>query len=106
MFGTPPDAPPPAPPPRERRAFDSPRVILAAVVVVAIIGALLWLSGRTAEVPPLFSDVLGYTLYSVDLAILAALSFVLARNLWKVWVDGRRGLPFARFRGRLVTALL
>src|SRR5579862_303687 len=99
-------SPPPDPVPQRRRALDNPRVIVAAVVVVGAIGALIWLSNRTTDLPPLLTGPLVYTLYSVDLAILAALSFVLARNLFKVWVEQRGAAPFERFRGKLVTALL
>ena len=35
-----------------------------------------------------------------------ALFFVLARNLLKLWVEQRQAAPFARFRAKLVAALL
>ena len=38
--------------------------------------------------------------------ILVALAFVLARNIVKLVVERRRGLPFARFRAKLVAVLL
>src|SRR4029078_6764938 len=38
--------------------------------------------------------------------MLAALVFVLARNIIKLVVERRRALPFARFRAKLVAVLL
>ena len=38
--------------------------------------------------------------------MLVALVFVLARNIVKLIVERRRGLPFARFRAKLVALLL
>ena len=40
------------------------------------------------------------------LTMLVALAFVLARNIVKLVVERRRGLPFSRFRAKLVLALL
>ena len=63
--------------------------------------------GRTSEIAPqLLTDVLLYPLLAVDLALLAALGLVLARNLLKLWVEQRQAAPFARFRAKLVAALL
>jgi len=45
-------------------------------------------------------------LFAVDVALLLALFFVLARNLLKLWVEQRQAAPFARFRAKLVGALL
>src|SRR5262249_7113866 len=95
---------------RPRRALDNPRLIVAVVgMLLLMLAALVWLSERTGTgeiVSPLLSDVLLYVLYAVDLTILAALLFVLARNLVKLWVEQRRAAPFARFRAKLVGALL
>jgi len=95
---------------RPRRALDNPRLIVVVVgMLLLMLAALVWLSERTGTgeiVSPLLSDVLLYVLYAVDLTILAALLFVLARNLVKLWVEQRRAAPFARFRAKLVGALL
>ena len=119
LLRDPPVEPVPAPEPRierrrpahsGRRVLDNPRVIgAAALLLVAVLVGLAWLSERTGTgeiVTPLLSDVLLYVLYAVDLTILAALLFVLARNLLKLWVEQRRAAPFARFRAKLVGALL
>jgi two-component system nitrogen regulation sensor histidine kinase NtrY len=91
-----------------RRALDNPRVlIVAALLLIAMLGGLFWLSERTTEIAlPLLTDVILYALLAVDVALLVALFFVLARNLLKLWVEQRRAAPFARFRAKLVAALL
>ena len=38
--------------------------------------------------------------------MLVVLVFVLARNIVKLVVERRRGLPFSRFRAKLVLAML
>src|SRR5437870_4661340 len=92
-----------------KRFLDNPRVIATAVaLLIGLLAGLGWLSERTGTgeiVSPLLSDVLLYVLYAVDLTILAALVFVLARNLVKVWVEQRRAAPFARLRPQLVGPL-
>ncbi len=56
--------------------------------------------------PDFLTEVVLYALSAADLTILVALVFVLARNIIKLLVERRRGLPFARFRAKLVLALL
>jgi two-component system nitrogen regulation sensor histidine kinase NtrY len=78
-----------------------------ALLLVGILAGLFWLSSRTAEIEPqLVNDVVLTALFSVNLALLIALVFVLARNLVKLWVEQRRAAPFAKFRTKLVGALL
>ena len=91
-----------------RRLLDRPRVLaVAALVLVGLMAGLFWLADRTSDLAPQFlTDVLLYGLLAVDLLLLAALSFVLVRNLLKLWVEQRRAAPFARFRAKLVAALL
>jgi two-component system nitrogen regulation sensor histidine kinase NtrY len=99
-------APPAAP---ERRPFrDNPRLILAGIVSLLLsLAAIIRLSDRTTQLNPDFlSEVVLYALSIVDVTMLLALGFVLARNLIKLVVERRRGLPFSRFRLKLVAALL
>lgn len=93
---------------RPRRLLDRSRLLVAAVVVlIGLMAGLFWLADRTDELAPQFlTDVLLYGLLAVDLLLLAALFFVLVRNLLKLWVEQRRAAPFARFRAKLVAALL
>ena len=95
-------------PDARRRFLDNPRVLtVAAVLLVGVLAGLFWLSGQTVNIAPQqLSAVLLYTLLPVNLVLLLALVFVLGRNLWKVWVEQRQARPFARFRAKLVGALL
>jgi two-component system nitrogen regulation sensor histidine kinase NtrY len=100
---------PARPAPVERRPFrDNPRLILLgiAVLLVALV-AMVTLADRSAEMNPDFlTEVVLYALSAADLTMLVALVFVLARNVVKLAVERRRGLPFSRFRAKLVLALL
>jgi len=98
--------PPPAP---DRRPFrDNPRLILAGIVLLLVsLAAIIRLSDRTTRLNPDFlSEVVLYALSIVDVTMLLALVFVLARNVIKLVVERRRGLPFSRFRLKLVGAML
>jgi two-component system nitrogen regulation sensor histidine kinase NtrY len=96
-------------PSETRRPFrDNPRLILLgiAVLLVALV-AMVTLADRSAELNPDFlTEVVLYALSAADLTMLLALVFVLARNVVKLVVERRRGLPFSRFRFKLVLALL
>jgi len=109
------DVPPPptrraAPPrPRGRRPFrDNPLLILASIgLLVVALGGTLTFANRTSRFSPDFlTEFLLYALSVADLTMILALVFVLARNIIKMMVERRRGLPFARFRSKLVGVLL
>jgi two-component system, NtrC family, nitrogen regulation sensor histidine kinase NtrY len=92
-----------------RRPFrDNPRRILAGIgVLVGVLIALLVIARGTSRFSPDFlSEFVLYALSAADLTMLAALSFVLARNIVKLVVERRKALPFARFRAKLVALLL
>ena len=91
-----------------RRPLDNPRLIgIAVLLLVALLASLFWAATRTEQLRPEFIDnVVLYMLSPVILTMIAALVFVLARNVLKLWVERRRALPFARFRAKLVAALL
>ncbi|MCR4375097.1 MAG: HAMP domain-containing protein, partial [Acidobacteria bacterium] len=98
---------PPAPAPPRRRALDNPRVlILGVLLLVGVLVAATWLPGIAGLEQTLVSEAVLYALAAVALALLATLVFVLARNIIKLWVERRQGAPFARFRAKLVAALL
>jgi two-component system nitrogen regulation sensor histidine kinase NtrY len=92
-----------------RKPFlDNTKLILIGIAtLIAALAGLLYLAGRSSAVAP---DVLaGFVLYAIsatNLTMLLALLFVLARNIIKLVVEERRAMPFARFRTKLVTALL
>ena len=103
-----PRVPAPLPAAEPRRALDSPRFLL--LVILVLIGALagfVWMARRSSDLSPMFlSEVVLYALSAIDLTMLLVLAFVLARNIVKLVVERRRALPFARFRAKLVAALL
>ncbi len=87
---------------------DNSRVLIAVVLIlVGVLVGLYFAAGRASLLAPGdFSEVVVYTLSAVVLALLAAMLFVLARNIIKLVGERRRAIPFARFRGKLVAALL
>ncbi|HSC28738.1 MAG TPA: hypothetical protein VLD67_15785, partial [Vicinamibacterales bacterium] len=93
----------------ERRPFrDNPRLILLGIaLLLAALVAMLRLADRSPELNPDFvSEVVLYALSAADLTMIVALVFVLARNVVKLVVERRRGLPFSKFRAKLVLAML
>ncbi len=100
--------PAPAPPPSRRPFRDNPRLILAGIgFLVVVLVALVALANRTPYFSPDFlTEFVLYALSAADLTMLAALMFVLARNIVKLIVERRHALPFARFRAKLVALLL
>lgn len=93
----------------ERRPLrDNPRLILLGIVaLIAALVAMTMLADQSAEMNPDFlTEVVVYALSAGVLMMLIALAFVLARNIVKLVVERRRGLPFSRFRAKLVLALL
>ena len=106
---TPPGRPAAPPASTDRRPFrDNPRLILLGIVLlIAALAAMVALADQSRELNPDFlSEVVLYALSAADLTMLVALVFVLARNVIKLMVERRRGLPFSRFRAKLVLALL
>ena len=87
---------------------DSPILLLLgiALFVAALVG-LLRLADRSTELAPDYlSEVVLYALSAACITMLVVLGFILARNILKLWVERRRAVPFARFRAKLVAALL
>jgi two-component system, NtrC family, nitrogen regulation sensor histidine kinase NtrY len=103
-----PSVPPPAPPAEPRRALDSPRFLVVIILIlIAGLAFFVWMARRSTDLSPMFlSEVVLYALSAIDLTMLVVLGFVLARNILKLVVERRRALPFARFRAKLVAALL
>jgi two-component system nitrogen regulation sensor histidine kinase NtrY len=98
-----------APAPPERRPFrDNPRLILLGIVLLfGALAAMVWFADHSPGLNPDFlSEVVLYALSAADLTMVLALVFFLARNIVKLFVERRRGLPFSRFRAKLVMALL
>ena len=92
-----------------RRPFrDNPPLILAGIIILlAALGGIVWLADRTSSLSPDFlTEVVLIALSATNVTMLLALVFVLARNVIKSLIEGRRGLPFGRFRAKLVLAML
>ena len=92
-----------------RKPFlDNTKLLLAGVAaLVAALAGLLSLASRSSAVAPdVLTEFVLYGLFATNVTMLLALLFVLARNIIKLFVEQRRAMPFARFRTRLVTALL
>src|SRR4029077_4786738 len=100
--------PTPTSPPGNRRPFrDNPRLILLGIVVLlGLLAAILTVANRSRFSPDFTSEFVLYGLLVADLTMLVALVFVPARNIVKLIVERRGGLPFARFRAKLVALLL
>ncbi len=92
----------------KRPLRDNTRLILAGIaILLAVLVGLVTLANRTPQFTPDFlTEFVLYALSAADLTMLVALVFVLARNIVKLVVERRRGLPFARFRAKLVALLL
>jgi two-component system nitrogen regulation sensor histidine kinase NtrY len=98
---------PQAPPPR-RPFRDNPRLILAgiAILVLALV-TIVTIANRSPQYSPDFlAEFVLYALSAADLTMLIVLVAVLARYIVKLIVERRQGLPFARFRAKLVALLL
>ncbi len=96
------------PPPARRRFTDNPRlIILGILLLIAGIVAMVAVADRSAALYPDFlSEVVLSALLFVDLTMVLVLVYLLARYIVKLIVERRRALPFARFRAKLVAALL
>ncbi len=90
-----------------RPIFDNTRLLLGIAALLASLAGLLVVASRSSTLAPDFlSEVVLYALSATNLTMLVALVFVLARNVVKLVVERRRGLPFAQFRAKLVAVLL
>ena len=78
----------------------------ASVLCGALVAMVILADRSTALNPDFLSEVVLYALSAADLTMVLVLVFVLARNIIKLAVERRRGLPFSRFRAKLVLALL
>jgi two-component system nitrogen regulation sensor histidine kinase NtrY len=91
-----------------KRFRDNTKLLLAGIValIAALVGLLSLASRGSTLAPDYLAEFVLYALSATNLMMLLALVFVLARNIVKVMVERRRGLPFARFRAKMVLVLL
>ena len=93
----------------ERRPFrDNPRLIILSIILLfGALAAMVWFADNSPDMSPdVLSEVVLYALSAGDLTMVLVLFFLLARNVVKLAVERRRGLPFSRFRAKLVLAML
>jgi two-component system nitrogen regulation sensor histidine kinase NtrY len=97
-----------APAPSRRRFKDNPSLLIVGILLlIGTLAGLMTLATRSSRFAPDFlTEFVLYALSVVDLTMLVALLFMLARSVVKLVVERRRALPFARFRAKLVTMLL
>jgi len=55
---------------------------------------------------PLSDNILIFLLISANFLLLAAVIFMIAKSLWKLWMERKKGVLGARFRTKLVTAFV
>lgn len=93
---------------RSSQFLRNPLLILFAIALFlsALIGLVTVADRSTELAPDYLSEVVLYALSGACLTMLIILGFLLARNVLKLWVEQRRAVPFARFRAKLVAALL
>ena len=93
---------------RQRPLRDNPLLILLGIgLFLAALAGLVLVADRSTELAPDYlSEVVLYALSAACMTMLVVLGFLLARNVIKLWVERRRAVPFARFRAKLVAALL
>jgi two-component system, NtrC family, nitrogen regulation sensor histidine kinase NtrY len=83
------------------------KLVVGILILLGALAALLTLANRSRGLAPDFlTEFVLYALSATNLTFLVALVFVLARNIVKLMVERRRGLPFSRFRAKLVGLLL
>ncbi len=111
---SPPEGRTPAQPGRRRPAAAraAPRnsslvIFVASGLVVGALVGLIWLAQRFSGLAPDYlSEVVLYALSAACLIMLLALGFLVARNVITLIAERRRRVPFARFRAKLVAALV
>ncbi len=88
--------------------FKNPLLVLFSIgLFFSVLIGLVVIANRSTELAPDYlSEVVLYALSAACLTMLVVLCFLLARNILKLWVERRRSVPFARFRAKLVAALL
>ena len=74
-------------------------------LAVTAIATALQLEYRGFQLP-LSDNILIFLLISANFLLLAAVIFMMARSLWKLWIEQKQGVLGARFRTKLVTAFV
>ena len=78
---------------------------LVAFLLLTALAIVLQLNYRGFE-GPLSNNILILLLINANFLLLAAVIFMMAKSLWKLWVEQRQGVLGARFRTKLVIAFV
>ncbi len=78
---------------------------LVAFLLLTALAIALQLKYRGFE-GPLSDNILILILINANFLLLAAVIFMLAKSLWKLWMERRHGVPGSRFRTKLVFAFV
>ena len=92
-----------------RRPFrDNPPLILAGIVILlAVLGGIVWLADRTSTLSPDFlTEVVLIALSATNVTMLRGAGVRAGAQRHQVDRGTPRGLPFGRFRAKLVLSLL
>ncbi|MCK9418457.1 MAG: ATP-binding protein [Nitrospirae bacterium] len=78
---------------------------LVTFLLLTALAIVLQLQYRGFE-GPLSDNILIFILINANFLLLAAVIFMMARSLWKLWMERRQGVLGARFRTKLVFAFV
>jgi len=78
---------------------------LVSILLLTALAVALQLQYRGFE-GPLSDNILVLILINANFLLLAAVIFMMAKSLWKLWMERRRGVLGARFRTKLVFAFV
>jgi two-component system, NtrC family, nitrogen regulation sensor histidine kinase NtrY len=80
-------------------------IYLASFLLLTALAIMLQLQYRGFE-GPLSDNILILILINANILLLVAVIFMMARSLWKLWMERRQGVLGARFRTKLVFAFV
>jgi two-component system nitrogen regulation sensor histidine kinase NtrY len=80
-------------------------IALVSFLLLTALAIVLQLQYRGFE-GPLSDNILIFILINANFLLLTAVIFMMARSLWKVWMERRQGVLGARFRTKLVFAFV
>jgi two-component system nitrogen regulation sensor histidine kinase NtrY len=88
----------------EKHRKDNRWIVGGLALLLAVLTGLFYLVQRSRELPPelITNRVLLFVVWSVNLVLILTISFVLARNLFKLAVERRHRVLGSKFKTKLV----
>ena len=88
----------------EKRRKDNRWIVGGLAALVAVLTGLFYLVQRSRDLPPelITNRVLLFVVWSINLVLILAIGFVLARNLFKLAVERRHRVLGSKFKTKLV----